>query len=454
MTNFMYSCLPFLTLLLASFLSLPDFLSLNMSLSENEIEVEGGQTLIVQWNCRSLYQNLNHFRQFIARENPEVICLQSVGRNPRELPFFEGYYFPPYYRVNESNSVYLATYVTSRSKVSLSPSPTPSPDHLALTVKISTAGRELNVTNVYYPNAVPRPNLTKWISDLDTQGKDWLIVGDFNAHHVDWGGDGTISRGGGHHLAQHIIDSDFILLNDGSITRLPHRYGDEPSAIDLSLITPGLRQQTTWHTYTDDLGSDHIPIMISISRAIDKTAKPGDCGFDFEKADWSRFSAKLLSFDPIPAHFSVQEQYDIFVSRVMEVAKETIPFKKHHENKISNPWWNTECAIAVKEKSQAYSAYKKRSNQVTFDEYKKARRNCKRVINEAKTIYWEKFVKEHICDYRDTSKVWKKIRKLKRQYKVPDAALKVNGVKLTSDRDKAEAFCGHLCFCKSILLFT
>ena len=296
------------------------------------------------------------------------------------------------------------------------------------------------ITNVYYPEAVTRITHTKWIADLDTQNKDWIILGDFNAHHSDWGGENTIARGGGNHLAQHIIDSDLILLNDGSITRLPHRFGDNPSAIDLTLITPGIGQQTTWNVHDDDLGSDHIPIEICISRTLDKANISQENGFNYEKANWALFTERLSNFEPIPQDIPIQDQYDIFCSRVLKVAHEAIPLNKHHENKISNPWWNADCAAAVKVKSQAYSAYKKRSNEENFDHYKKTRRDCKRVINTAKARYWESFVKNHVKEYHDTTKVWKRIKKLKRQYKVPDGVLKVNGVKITSNRDKAEAF--------------
>ena len=397
-------------------------------------------TKIIQWNCRSLHQNLNHFKAFLSQNKTDIICLQSVLRSSKELPYLDGFYFPPFYQCNKDGKVALATYVSTKIKVSFFPSPTPNKDHLALTIKVATAGRDLLITNVYYPETVSRINLTKWISDLDTNNKDWLIVGDFNAHHSDWGGEGTITRGGGNHLSQHITDSDFILLNDGSITRLPHRFGDNPSAIDLSLVTPGIGQQTTWQVLDDDLGSDHIPILISISRTLEGANTMDENGFNYDKANWDLFSERLQNFEPIPQDVSIQEQYDIFCSRVLQVAYEAIPLKKHFENKISNPWWNDDCAKAVKIKSQAYSVYKKRSTEANFEHYKKTRRDCKRVINTAKTVYWEKFVKTHVKEYRDTTKVWKKIKKLKRQYKIPDGALKVNGLKITSNKEKAEVF--------------
>ena len=397
-------------------------------------------TTIVQWNCRSLYQNLNHFKHFVEKHKPGILCLQSIGRTARELPFLEGYYYPPYYKLNKNNFVAVATYVSNDKKVSLAPSPTPSPEHLCITIKLATPGRALHITNVYYPEAVPRLNDTKWIADLQTNDKDWVIVGDFNAHHEDWGGAGTIMRGGGRHLSQHIVESDFVLLNDGSITRLPHRFGDNPSAIDLSLMTPGLRQQTNWEVSSDDLGSDHIPIIITISRNLENSNSSSENGFNFDKADWITFTQRLSTFDPIPSTLPIQEQYDIFCSRVMAVANETIPLKKHFENKISNPWWNDNCAAAVKAKSQAYSAYRKRTTDEMLEVYQRAKRHCKWVINCAKTEYWDAFVKEHVKEYTDTSKVWKKIRKMRRQYKVPDGPLKVNGVRVSSNLAKAEAF--------------
>ena len=115
----------------------------------------------------------------------------------------------------------------------------------------------INVVNVYYPDGCT--GRTDWLTTLSAD-IDWVVTGDFNAHHAMWGGTGTEARGGGAVLAENIENSNLVLLNDGSSTRLPDRADHAPSAIDLSLISPTLAPSTSWEVTSDELGSDHLPL--------------------------------------------------------------------------------------------------------------------------------------------------------------------------------------------------
>lgn len=51
------------------------------------------------------------------------------------------------------------------------------------------------------------------------------------------------------------------MLNDGSFTRLGST-GQRSTAIDLTLVTPGLALDATWSAGRDLLQSDHLPLHI------------------------------------------------------------------------------------------------------------------------------------------------------------------------------------------------
>ena len=57
------------------------------------------------------------------------------------------------------------------------------------------------------------------------------------------------------------------LLNYGSATRVDDRTGNA-SAIDLSLLSPGILPDFSGEVIDDSHGSDHLPICISYSRDI------------------------------------------------------------------------------------------------------------------------------------------------------------------------------------------
>ena len=67
-------------------------------------------------------------------------------------------------------------------------------DTLAVCVQITLKSRKTHVLNIYYPEGCS--GRTEWITGLSAD-VDFIIVGDFNAHHALWGGTGTVSRGGG-----------------------------------------------------------------------------------------------------------------------------------------------------------------------------------------------------------------------------------------------------------------
>jgi exonuclease III len=61
-------------------------------------------------------------------------------------------------------------------------------DQLNIKTQIKVRGRSLNIINVYYPEGVRSPTDTDWLRQLEVGDTEWVILGDFNAHHTNWGG--------------------------------------------------------------------------------------------------------------------------------------------------------------------------------------------------------------------------------------------------------------------------
>ncbi|MCB4744872.1 MAG: hypothetical protein LGB07_04385, partial [Sulfurovum sp.] len=121
--------------------------------------------------------------------------------------------------------------------------------------------------NVLFSN---EPNITNGYTcgvRVRVQGQlDFMIVncytpqsctGDFNVRDRSWERDYESSSPS---LTAQIDNSDFIVLNDGSFTRIPDRSDQRPSAIDLTLVTPDTASGAEWEVGADSLSSDHLPI--------------------------------------------------------------------------------------------------------------------------------------------------------------------------------------------------
>ena len=93
-----------------------------------------------------------------------------------------------------------------------------------------------------------------------------IILGDFNAHHSSWCSSSTNTRG--NILDSIISGSNFGILNWDSPTRVPSNANPSP---DVSLASSSFITYTNRQTKTD-LGSNHLPILISL--LMDSTINP------------------------------------------------------------------------------------------------------------------------------------------------------------------------------------
>ena len=218
----------------------------------------------------------------------------------------------------------------------------------------------LNVTSVYFPNG-PKSGNTDWLKDIALSNKSYVIVGDFNAHAPFWENGCTSLTC--FTLVENIVDSSLCLLNDGRITRIADVSTHKATAIDLSLVTPGLAVNCTWYTEEDCLGSDHLPIIIELNENIkddewedeDKIPK-----FKYKHADWEAYQAFLLSSD---INSIVNEDINMYCSNftktILLASEQSIPRIKHKKirEQSENPWWNQFCKQAISQKRQTFKKW-------------------------------------------------------------------------------------------------
>ena len=392
---------------------------------------------ILQWNCRHINTNLMQFTQFLHSADNifHVICLQSPSVRKTDLPVLQNYYYPPSCFI-DNGKVRTATYILKSLQVSF---PSRIPEVCADVCDVhSLSCGALRIINAYFPKGCGGEN-TQWLAD--TQGDNVLVVGDFNAHHSMWGGPGTSNKGGGQQLADHITHSGLCLLNNGTHTRLPDCSGQNPTAIDLSLISSNLYSDTEWHICDDPLGSDHLPILINIGGVSPRNVKTPESKYNYEKANWSQFSMQLeFTASNLDSSASIDVQYEQLRSHILAAADFAIPKKviKTVSKFPPNPWWTQECSMVVKAKKRAFKMYKKKQCDQTFQALKETRIRCKRVIAQAKVEHWKKYLSENVNNYKDTRVLWKKVKQIKQRYCPAVTPLVHNGDQIVTDCGRAE----------------
>ena len=188
---------------------------------------------------------------------------------------------------------------TSLSAQSLS-SLDPSSDYLAITVKIKGAS-PIHLFNVYVPpirssssDSRPKVLLTLSLTIIHY----YLFFGDFNGHHSSWDSHSPEDQLG-KDLFDWLLSSNLLPLNNPEHHTLLYRATDNRSSPDLSLVPAQISSKCTWQI-VPDLGSDHLPISITIptSPLINSIHRPPS--FNNNKARWYDYLTYIDTHCPSP----------------------------------------------------------------------------------------------------------------------------------------------------------
>ena len=105
------------------------------------------------------------------------------------------------------------------------------------------------------------------------------------------------------------------------------------------------------------LGSDHLPILLSVPLSPVFCPNKRRISFNFQKARWDDFASYFDSLCPSAEEYSflsLSSAAALFTSLALNVAKSSIPFgriKRHPK-----AWWSAEVETAVSERQAAFAA--------------------------------------------------------------------------------------------------
>ena len=137
-----------------------------------------------------------------------------------------------------------------------------------------------------------------------------------------------------------------------------------------------------------DLGSDHLPILLSIPLSLAYRPNERPPSFNFPKACWDDFASYFDSHYPSAEEYSshsLSSAAALFTSLTLNAAKSSIPF-----GRIKRPpkaWWSAEVDSAVSERRKTFAAaHRSDEDRQT---YISASRRASSVIAKAKTETWQ-----------------------------------------------------------------
>ena len=402
---------------------------------------------VFQWNARSIRRNKDDLTEFLAENRPDVLAIQSPNCSINEMPVLNGYYYPPITDIRGDRSkAYVATYIKEGRVYTVIDSPAPNLNEFGSSCAIEVKnkqGKKINICNVYYPKGCKKET-SKWLTLLE-QSKNWYILGDFNAHHSLW--DSRTQMNKDNQLADDIAESPLCLLNDGSMTRIPDRADQSETAIDLSLATPGLAISTTWQTTNNTLGSDHLPIILTLhGPSLQDSEQDTTPKYNENKADWTKFKSLLEHHKKEDLSSPNIENYHTNIREaILSAADLSMPTKKSSSamDPPPNAWWTDDCRKSKKKVTAATKSLKhpgltKRLKNLRIINLKRETAYHRHTISKAKQGDFDTFVKDEVNEAQDSGKIWRKVSRLRHRYKLPEAPL-WNGNRYTeTNKEKAD----------------
>ena len=136
------------------------------------------------------------------------------------------------------------------------------------------------------------------------------------------------------------------------------------------------------------LGSDHLPIFLSVSLSPAYRPNERPPSFNFQKARWNDFAFYIDSRCPSAEEYlslSLSSAVALFTSLALNAAKFSIPFgriKRHPK-----AWWSAEVEQAVSERRKAFAAAHRSDKD--RQAYISASRRASSVIAKAKAEAWQ-----------------------------------------------------------------
>ena len=321
---------------------------------------------VLQWNAGGLRARSTELLHFFSSHPVDLICIQESNLNSSSSFRIPGFSVLCSDRTHSRFGILSSdashasggVVIFVRQGLSFSELSTtslssldPYSDYVGVNISLNKSS-SVSFLNVYAPpiRSSPTDGRTDSFSpSVLPSSRNLFILGDFNCHHPLWNSRGT-SDPRGEEVFDWVISSDLLPLNDPDTPTLLHR-----SSPDISFAPSTLAFSCSWEVL-QDLGSDHLPILLSIP--LSPVFHPNECppSFNFQKARWDGFAFYFDSHCPTAEEYSslsLSSAPALFTSLAMNAAKSSIPF-----GRIKRPpkaWWSAEVEEAVGERRRTFA---------------------------------------------------------------------------------------------------
>ena len=314
---------------------------------------------------------------------------------------------------------------------------------LAINLDLSN-NQNVTLATIYCPNGNPNLSLFQTINNLSD---NVMFVGDFNSKLESFG---CAKKNTSGPMLQNIQNQlNLIYLNSDEHTRMDRANGST-DILDMAFISPNLAKHDIQFQIGDDLGSDHLPIEISIDTPPPPPPPPhrnsstNHIKYKFDRTDREVFESTLeeaLGSADFSGHLSTSDldKYADFIVTALSTAVDKAIPKAKSVRPESNPISNETLAL-IKEKRRLRRQYSQKKDPATKTRINQLQKQVKEELKIESLVSWEKFC-DSISLETNPTESWRKIKnflkpKGQRDYPTLHHANKV----AKTNADKAQLF--------------
>jgi len=258
-----------------------------------------------------------------------------------------------------------------------------------VTVKIysSDAAEAVTVVSAYFKYNMPTPCFIEKLRLILDREPCTIIGADVNGHSPMWHCPDRNNRG--LYTEELIEDYDLTIANRQNCIRTYNREGMGSSNIDVTLLTPQVRDKIGGWSVHDNTDSDHNTISFILSLRDGGTGCPTAYRFNACRANWEGFTRCLHRLKPTIDSSSIETQACTITGVIQTAAVECIPQIKRKSSRVGEPpWWTPELTSLRKDISRKRRMGLHRHDRVT---YNGLRNQYLSSIRQAKAAAWREF---------------------------------------------------------------
>lgn len=274
---------------------------------------------MLQWNCRSIIDKRDDLILLLNEHEPHIVAINESWLSDHQQFSLPGYRIARKDRAGHGGGVFIA--VLNHLNVEISEI---SSNFEVVCCNVQMIdGSVLSVASIYLPSA-PFIVLPAELNHCIAQMKEpRLLLGDFNAHGVDWGCNVNDRRSQA--LLSVFDDNNMTTLNTGELTRIAPPP-DSSSAIDLSVCSVAIAFNCTWNVIDHPSRSDHLPIIIIYNNQPIPLQRPPRPRSLTKYIDWQQYRRAVQEQLPIINETeSSCELYRQFVSIIRSIDSPLMP---------------------------------------------------------------------------------------------------------------------------------